>query len=105
MIFIPTAALGVCLLGTQVTAMSGLRHENVDRLIGICSTERPYYLVTEQQDRGSLRDCLRDGSVPSDNVEALFDLCIQACVISSPHICLQRHLKHNQIFGAWCITN
>ena len=68
----------------QVTAMAGLRHENVDRLVGVNSAQRPFYLVTERHDRGTLRDCLRDGSVPSDNVEALFDVCIQASVILVP---------------------
>jgi len=63
--------------------MAGLRHENVDRMLGVCSAERPLYVVTERHDRGSLRDGLRDGSVPSDNVEALFDVCIQASGVFS----------------------
>jgi len=57
--------------------MVGLRHDNVERLIGVSSSERPYYIVTEHYSRGTLRDCLRAGVIPSDNIEALFDICIQ----------------------------
>ena len=87
--------------GVQVTAMAGLRHENVDRLIGVSSAERPFYLLTERHDRGTLRDCLRDGCVPSDNVEALFDVCIQASVVLVCHFYLrQRKGKEEYLYSA-----
>jgi len=76
--------------------MVGLRHENIDRLIGVSCSERPFYLLTEHYDRGTLRDCLRDGSIPSDNVEALFDVCIQA-VGALAYLEAQRYVIHRAV--------
>jgi len=72
-----------------VTALVGLRHENIDRLLGVSSSQRPFHVITELCDRGTLRDCLSDGSIPADNVDALFDVCIQVrysvALLSFPH--------------------
>ena len=76
--------------------MVGLRNENIDRLIGVSCTQRPFYLVTEHHERGSLRDCLRDGSIPSDNIEALFDVCIQA-VGALAYLEAQRYVIHRAV--------
>jgi len=76
--------------------MVGLRHDNVDRLIGVSSSERPFYLVTERHDRGTLADCLRDGSIPPDQVEALFDVCIQA-VAALVYLEAQRYVIHRAV--------
>jgi len=76
--------------------MSGLRHENIDRLIGVSCCQRPFYLLTEHCDRGSLKDCLVDGAIPSDNVEALFDVCIQA-VGALAYLESQRYVIHRAV--------
>jgi len=76
--------------------MIGLRHDNIGRLIGVSCRERPFYLLTEHYDRGSLRDCLRDGAIPSDNVEALFDVCIQA-VAALAYLEAQRYVLHRAV--------
>ena len=80
----------------KVSAMVGLRHENVDRLLGVSCSERPFYLVTERFDHGSLRDRLRDGTVPADNVDALFDVCIQA-VGALAFLESQRYVLHRAV--------
>jgi len=80
----------------QLTAMVGLRHENVDRLLGVNCAERPFYLVTEYSDRGTLHDCLRNGTIPCDNVEALFDVCIQA-VSALAYLEAQRYVLHRAV--------
>ena len=54
-----------------------LKHDHVVRLVGVSCTARPYFLVTEFVSRGNLRDCLRDGTIPSDNLDTLFDVSIQ----------------------------
>ena len=61
----------------EARVMMGLRHDHVVRLIGVSCTARPYYLVTEYVPRGSLRDCLREKIIPPDNIDTLFDICIQ----------------------------
>jgi len=80
----------------QVTAMAGLRHENIDRLIGVSCSERPFYVVTERYDGGTLRDSLRDATIPPDNVEALFDVCIQA-VGALAYLETQRYVIHRAV--------
>lgn len=57
--------------------LMGLRHEHIVRLIGVSCTAKPYFLVTEFVSRGNLRDCLRDGTLANDNLDTLFDVCIQ----------------------------
>jgi len=76
--------------------MVGLRHENVDRLIGVSSSDRPFYVVTESYDLGTLRDCLRGGVIQPDSVEALFDVCIQA-VSALCYLEAQRYIIHRAV--------
>ena len=61
----------------EAQTLAGLKHENVIRLIGVVCMSRPFYVVTESFERGSLRDCLRKGVVPTDDIDTLFDICIQ----------------------------
>ena len=61
----------------EALRLMGLKHEHVLRLVGVSCVARPFFLVTEYVSRGNLRDCLRDGTLPSDNLDTLFDICIQ----------------------------
>ena len=54
-----------------------LKHEHVVRLVGVSCTAMPFFIVTEFVSKGNLRDCLREGRIPTDNMDLLFDLCIQ----------------------------
>ena len=54
-----------------------LKHEHVVRLVGVSCTATPFFIVTEFVSKGNLRDCLRESRVPTDNMDILFDLCIQ----------------------------
>ena len=54
-----------------------LKHEHVLRLVGVSCTAMPFFIVTEYVTKGNLGDCLREGTIPIDNVDILFDLCIQ----------------------------
>ena len=54
-----------------------LKHEHVVRLVGVSCTAMPFFIVTELVSKGNVRDCLREGRIPTDNIDILFDLCIQ----------------------------
>ena len=54
-----------------------LKHEHVVRLVGVSCTAMPFFIVTEHVSKGNVRDCLREGRIPTDNMDLLFDLCIQ----------------------------
>ena len=49
----------------ETNTLIGLRHENIVRLIGVCSSSRPLLVVTERSFSGTLKDHLRAGTIPS----------------------------------------
>jgi len=73
-----------------------LRHDNIVQLIGVCCSVRPLCILTEFFEKGSLKKCLEVGSVPTDNIDVLFDICIQMVsalvYLESFHFILHRDL-------------
>ena len=63
----------------EAIAMMELRHDHIVRFVGISCKLRPYFLVTEYMQKGNLKECLRNGVVQTDNIDLLFDVCIQVC--------------------------
>lgn len=61
----------------EAFVMMRTRHENVVRILGVSCSVRPFYIVTEHVERGTLRECLQNNTIPSDNIDSLFDICIQ----------------------------
>ena len=45
---------------SEASIMKDLRHPNLVQLLGICSREAPFYIVTEFMTRGNLLDYLRE---------------------------------------------
>ena len=43
----------------EVRVMSRLRHENIVRLLAVCTRDEPYVMVTEYMERGDLNMYLR----------------------------------------------
>lgn len=54
-----------------------LRHEHVVKIIGVSSSARPFFLVTEFIRNGNLKECLRAGRIPPNNPEILVSICLQ----------------------------
>jgi len=50
----------------ETTAMIGLRHDNIVRLVGVCSLSRPLLIVTEHGLSGTLKDHLRAATMLSE---------------------------------------
>ena len=67
----------------EAISLTRTNHENIIRLMGVSCVERPFYIVTEHFKKGTLKDCLRNETIPSDNIDALFDICIQ--MVSAMH--------------------
>lgn len=61
-----------------------LQHQNLVQLYGVCSKDRPIYIVTEYMRHGSLLNYLRrhEASLGA-NVGLLLDMCIQVMSILS----------------------
>lgn len=54
-----------------------LRHEHVVKIIGVSSSARPFFLVTEFIRNGNLKECLRAGRIQTNNPEILVSICLQ----------------------------
>ena len=61
----------------EAICLMALNHEHVVRFVGLSCTTKPYFLLYEYLPKGNLRECLQSNVVPSDNIEQLFDVCIQ----------------------------
>jgi len=69
----------------EVDCLMRLSHRSVVRLVGVVTSSRPWYIVTELAAHGSLKDCLRhrrDIFTHSD-FHSLLKLCIQVTHVSS----------------------
>ncbi|KAK0086898.1 hypothetical protein PV325_002237 [Microctonus aethiopoides] len=64
----------------EAKVMTKLQHQNLVQLYGVCSKDRPIYIVTEYMRHGSLLNYLRRHEASlSANVGLLLDMCIQVC--------------------------
>ncbi|XP_057339629.1 tyrosine-protein kinase Btk29A isoform X2 [Microplitis mediator] len=64
----------------EAKVMTKLQHTNLVQLYGVCSKDRPIYIVTEYMRHGSLLNYLRRHEASlSTNVGYLLDICIQVC--------------------------
>ena len=81
--------------------MMGLKHDHIIQLIGVSCSARPFFLVTEYIPNGSLRKCLNNATIPSDHIDILFDICLQAtsamCYLESRRYLLHRDLAARNI--------
>lgn len=46
----------------EAAIMKEMRHPNLVQLLGVCTREPPFYIITEFMSRGNLLDYLRTGS-------------------------------------------
>ena len=37
----------------------------------------PYYIITNYASMGNLRDCLVKSTIEKDNIDTIFDICLQ----------------------------
>lgn len=65
----------------EAKSLMALKHEQVLQLIGVVGASRPLFIVTEFAARGSLKECLRNGVLPKDNLDTLFDICLQVAIM------------------------
>lgn len=68
----------MCFITSFIRSYRKLQHQNLVQLYGVCSKDRPIYIVTEYMRHGSLLNYLRrhEASLGA-NVGLLLDMCIQ----------------------------
>ena len=64
----------------EAKMLMGLKHDHVVSFIGVSCSAKPYFIVTVYAAMGNLRDCLVNNHLPSDNIDILFDICVQVCI-------------------------
>lgn len=80
----------------EAQVLMRLNYEHIVRLVGLSCSARPYYLVTEFMKKGNLRDCLRESLVPTDSMDILFDLGLQATA-AMVYLESQRFVLHRDV--------
>ena len=50
----------------EAGVMKHLKHENLVQLLGVCTREAPFYIITEFMEYGNLLDYLRDPDKSKD---------------------------------------
>lgn len=82
--------------------MMTTEHENIVRLMGVSCCVRPYCIIMEHIDRGTLGECLQNRIIPPDNIDSLFDICIQLVAamsyLESLSFMLHRNLSTRSFF-------
>ena len=86
----------------EAQTLIGLNHENVVRLVGVSCCTRPFYIVSEYFEKGTLKDCVVSGRTPHDNIDVLFDICIQIVsamvYLENLHYVIHRDLAASNFF-------
>ena len=88
----------------EVTAMIRLRHDNVVRLVGVCSTSRPLLVVTDDSFVGTLKDQLRAARIPCSQLAVaghsrraqLIDIGLQVTAAVA-HLASLRYVLHRNL--------
>jgi len=86
---------------SETTAMMGLRHDNIARLVGVCSASRPFLIVTEHRSNGTLKDHLRASLIPSQQAACsrrsqLLDIGVQVAS-AVEYLASQRYVLHRRV--------
>jgi abelson tyrosine-protein kinase 1 len=61
----------------EATIMKHLCHENLVQLLGVCSREPPFYIITEYMNRGNLLDYLRKTDRKKLSPTVLISMAVQ----------------------------
>ena len=95
----------------EMTIMKKLKHPHLLKLIGVCSLEKPYYLVTEYMSQGCLLEFIRNVNPLTVNHLAQLRLVVQVnnVIISWEYLEInldkQNKLSHTKLiqYKLYCI--
>lgn len=80
----------------EARMMMGLKHDHVVSFIGVSCNAKPYFIVTGYAAMGNLRDCLVNNHLSSDNIDILFDICVQV-TSAMQYLESQRYMLHRDL--------
>ena len=79
----------------EMVVLKELKHPNIIKLVGVSFSERPLYIVVEHPTLGTLKECLKNGTIPT-STDQLMDVCMQA-VAAMCHLERYRFILHRNI--------